>query len=306
MSPTDSDHRLGIARFSGEISTVKIDRWIKLFEVVSADQATDQLKVRLLMKYLDGDALNWYADDVVPSIATTTWDQVKEKIIRRFGQAVVCPVVTASRRRLLKNEKVQAYYEDKMRILRQTSLSAEEQVGLLTDGMPNWYRPHLIAGNPTSPQTWLTFAIAYEATYIMKPQQQFNPLGSMQNPITVNTAQGQFPKKEKRKPPGPCAICLKDHGIADQWHWHSDCPHNKNRRPQNNSSNAPRTISIPLNAPTQATPAQAMMGMVLSTKNSVNTASRDPPRSIHPYPYQPKWHQVPGLHGHWSYIESHL
>src|SRR2546426_1622871 len=132
-----------LERYYGTKSSVKIDLWLNLFEVIVADQ-DEKKKIQTLMRYLGGDALNWYATDIVSDLDQLTWAQCKTKLIERFGEPVVHPIIEAQRRYLTRIDTVQTYFDEKMRLLRRCSLTDAAIIAMLNEGMPIDYRNILI------------------------------------------------------------------------------------------------------------------------------------------------------------------
>src|SRR5262249_51613998 len=146
-SSTCSGRQL-LAKFSGHKTVIRADLWCNLFEVVTRGQ-NDEERIFSLMAHLIDDALNWYAFEIAPRMASLRWSQVRAALIARFGPAVANPLVEAQRRYLKSSEGVQVYYEDKMRLLRQVQLAEEDVVAQLTEGMPASYRGLLLCARPS-------------------------------------------------------------------------------------------------------------------------------------------------------------
>lgn len=225
-------HMPKLVRFSGENTTIKISKWLKLYDVASINCPDTKTKISMMISYLDGEALNFFADEIASNAKTITWDQVVHLFEERFGEEVVSPVVAANKRRLHRGESVQAYYEACMSLLRQTKIDDKDKVAILTDGMPNNYKNTLIGARPSTPLQWRSIAIGLEEAnkYSFKAQMMTNQ----------NTNQGAvaFAALSKEKPPKPCAICQRFNKI--EWHWHSQCPNrNSSQVPLNPNSTHP-------------------------------------------------------------------
>lgn len=223
--PSSSSHHFfgkpNIARFSGKDPTLHIDSWLRFFDVVMHDKS-EEIKKFEVAKFLDGDALTWYANHIIPGLELITWIKVKEDLIERFKVHELRPFVAAQDRYLLKGENVQKYFDDKMRLLQQTNLLDADKVALLSRGMPHYYKALLICADIKSPSKWLTTTLELEASF--KRSQQFKRPSPPTSDFKTMTATNDKKPKKSDKKPNACRICIK-RGIPDQMHWHSDCPH---------------------------------------------------------------------------------
>ena len=82
-----------IAAFSGSDQSVRIESWLSLW-LVSNGKA-DRARLILLMQYLSGEAINWFATDICPVIDTLSWNDAKKLMTQRFGTPVVHPIIEA-------------------------------------------------------------------------------------------------------------------------------------------------------------------------------------------------------------------
>lgn len=229
MSPSDNftSTKPIIARFSKEKDGIRINAWINLFELIIGDMKSDKQKILELMKYVDGEALTWIGDEIAPQASTLEWLDVKEKMIRRFGQIIIRPLISAQKGHLRYNETIQKYYEEKMDMIRQTNMIEEDRVASLTDGMPDQYQNLLNACEIETTSSWLTKALKFETTISKKKGYR---------PIETSAAEKrkQTDSKDKKKPYKPCRFCQEKKG-KELFHWHSDCRLN----PANKTSQAP-------------------------------------------------------------------
>lgn len=227
-TPTTTPKLPKLEKFAGAKTKIKVSSWLSLFEVVARTMkaTTNQEKLTLLMEYVEGEALQWYADDIAAVIETADWTASTILMKNRFGDRTIDPVLAAQRRKFnAKTDTIQSYYDDKMYHLRKTRLEESSMAELLTDGMPHYYRTPLIASNVTNTADWLNRAVRLESSFSTRPQFNEQPIGS--RPISVHMADRR-PKKTPKTPPGPCQICTKL-GKANEMHWHSDCPNKKNK-----------------------------------------------------------------------------
>ncbi|UYV68421.1 hypothetical protein LAZ67_5004283, partial [Cordylochernes scorpioides] len=206
-------------------------------------------KLQSFLKSADS-ALEWYADEIISNPAIKRWEVVKEKLIQRFGSYNANPIVSASHRRLKREESIENYFLDKIRLLNQTHLTKEEKNNLLTDGLPNDWKDLIVAAQPTDTTKWFHIAASIEQN---RASIQFKP----KNKIHLATKNND---SRKNVCPFWCPICSKK-GIKIK-HWVTDCedydPNYKKDRPNQNTSvkqvcGAPELLNVSTltNTPTQ-------------------------------------------------------
>lgn len=209
-----------VATYNGKDSSVHIDSWFNIFEIIMHDKTHDELKYQVC-QYIDGDALTWFSQHIVPSLKTLSWTQIKESFTRRFKSQEIRPIIAAQERRLEKGETVQKYFDDKMRLLQQTALEDLDMVAVLNHGMPHYYRSLLICANIQSTFHWLTTTLELESNF--KKQEKFRRPFKPTSDSKALVANASVNKDAKAKKPSACRICIKK-GIANQLHWHNECP----------------------------------------------------------------------------------
>lgn len=229
-----------IPRFSGNGSTIKISNWLKAFEVVTIT-LDDNRRIQKLIQYLDGDAFDWFVEEVIGDIDSLTWQECKEKLIERFGEPITRPIIAAQQRFLKRDESVQSYFNDKMRLLRMVGLKDADMVAMLTEGTPFHYKQQLIVANITTPVKWLSIALQLE-----EANRSFRARKAWQQPATVaytnSENQQNNKKKPQKRPPRPCKYC-KDQGFTE-WHWHNECPRRQTSSQQTTTSEAEPTATF--------------------------------------------------------------
>lgn len=230
-----------ISRFTGDQVEVRVEAWLNAYEVATYDFSENDRKFQLV-RYLDGSAITWFSEEIIPQLDSLKWSQVRDLMIKRHGRQHISPIVAATSRKLQINETVQSYYDDKMRYLRQTTLTEKDQAAILTEGLPKYIQKSFVPARISNPVDWLTVALDIEAL--------FGPSGL--NAPKLNSAQGavrEHPSQQKQRsiqvyattakasgsgnkpkkvPPKPYRIC-EEKGIRDAMHWHADCP-NKTQR----------------------------------------------------------------------------
>jgi hypothetical protein len=185
-------------------------------------------KNKKLMSYLADDALEFYATDIASKISTNSWDETRALMESRFGICTIPPILAATRRRLMKADTIQTYYEDKMVHLKRTGLNDKQMSDLLTEGLPDHYR-HFFFGNRVKiPLEWLALATEVEADKTLHQRVDHKPLkSSHSNHCTIHhcdsatPSDGESPKangsisrpkskksfKKGDKPKSPCHYC---------------------------------------------------------------------------------------------------
>lgn len=227
-----NDDRRKLDKYTGSDTSITADRWISLFDVVVSSITSDYQRVQLLMEYLRGEALHWYADEIAPFITTISYKETKNKFIERFGFVVVDPVIAAQKRRLQKGESIQDYFNSKMQFLRRSTLTQQSIAAQLTDGTPHFYRTPLISADIKDANHWLRKALELEESFRPYSTKR-KPDYKHQNHFT-KTNQATSTSKTEAKPPSPCKLCQSLGKL--EWHWHRDCPRRK--RTNNNDNNS--------------------------------------------------------------------
>ena len=164
--PNDNNDRLLLVakgtlidRFTGSDSKINAKSWIKLYEHIAKDLEDDS-KVQVLTSYLSNDALMWFSDEIVGN--GMNWHEVRTEFLSRYGTATVPPAVEAEQRRLLPNESVQVYAQEKMRLLKTAGIPIGSALDLLTAGTPPSYHLTLFAATPKTFNEWLSIALKIE------------------------------------------------------------------------------------------------------------------------------------------------
>ena len=230
-----------LEHFTGK-NTIEADHWLNLFEVVCAELTltTAQKKTVKLMSYLKDDALAFFAQRIAPNISTITWAEVRSLITKRFGTPQVSSIISAKERRLHRYESVKEYFDEKMKHLDKTSLVDSERCDLLTDGIYDEFKKHLLPITFTSTEDWLQRAMRIEVGLKRDPShtkpdnkdiqfKQYKPKPN--HSFALNTTNNSAPY--------PCRYC-QFHG-KEEYHWHSECPVKAKYRNQpigNSSSNS--------------------------------------------------------------------
>ena len=90
-------------KFSGIDNDIRAQTWITLFEVHT--RSSPDTRVEQLLYNLQGQALEWYGDEVAVMI-DPDWITVRDLFISRFGTATSTPLLDAMKRRLKQGEKL--------------------------------------------------------------------------------------------------------------------------------------------------------------------------------------------------------
>ena len=223
---TENEHhqdRLGIARYGSSKNTMRAEAWVSIYEKHMSNKS-DNERVDHMYRFLDGDAVNWFAEEVAIMSSTPAWATVKQQFINRFGSVMIRPIIQAQKRYLRKSETVEAYYTDKVYMMRQSGLNDLDSVAMLTEGMPHTYKLALISSKPSNVQDWLSIALQIQASLQRMNSFASNKL-NVQIPATVSvhaTSASSSKSKKDKKPPRPCRFC--EAAGHNEWHWHNECP----------------------------------------------------------------------------------
>ncbi|UYV74269.1 K02A2.6-like, partial [Cordylochernes scorpioides] len=155
--------------------TSKIDTrvgfiWLNVFELGKLFElhVTDEDKGKLFFYYLEGRALEWYADEIAGT-NIKQWVTIKQIFITRFGSSTATPLIDAQRRYLRRDESVNDYFQSKIRLLKQTSLSKVEQIQMLTEGLPAQWKISLAPIHFEDIETWIAQQQA-DLRFVKNPQ----------------------------------------------------------------------------------------------------------------------------------------
>lgn len=206
-------------KYDGTEKELRVQTWLRLYEV-HTDGQSDKERINLLMYSLLGPAWEWYGDEIAGHPTIKLWETVKTKMIKRFGVSTATPLIDAQRRYLKREETVEQYFRDKMRLLRQTKLSEEEIIQQLTEGMPISWKMTITASRPTDTSSWVEIAQQIETHQKSQYRKQF----------AVNTKHQRnksFAVTTSTRPRTPCQYCLKRG--KEEFHWHRECPNNTSR-----------------------------------------------------------------------------
>ena len=218
-----------LSKFSGNSKDIRIQTWLKLFEVHTIAYSNAQ-RVQHLLYYLSDAALEWYGDDVANNIANPqyTWDFIKQKMVRRFGCSTAQPLIEAKDLSLQRDQTLEEYYRAKIRLLNQTSLSEHEKIQMLTAGLPHSWIVSLAPIPITTTDVWFESAQRVEALYSkpvfkkdFKPRSPNRSQHSFQLDSNPSTEATHYTATESPAP-YPCRDCQQE-GL-NEYHWHRQCP----------------------------------------------------------------------------------
>ncbi len=219
MSNEESIHRYErkFEKFTGADKEIRIQTWLRLFEVHTEGQ-NEEKRIISLMYSLGGSALEWYGDEIAGR-SITQWEVVKNKFIKRFGVSTATPLIDAQRLYLKRDQTVEEYFREKMRLLRQTNLSEDEIIQQLTEGLPFSWKMTITASRPADTSSWVEIAQQIEA----------HQKSANRKPLNINPRHQRsksFNLTAPVKPRTPCQYCLKRG--KEEFHWHRECPNNTN------------------------------------------------------------------------------
>ncbi len=110
------------------------------------------------MSYLDGTALEYYADRIFPDISIISYIEAKIQITTRFSFNLIAPILTATDRKHLREESVRVYFDQKLPLFEKTGVSLPDQTASLTSDLSEEYQRVLLAAMVTTTQQWLLVA----------------------------------------------------------------------------------------------------------------------------------------------------
>jgi transposase InsO family protein len=152
-----------LPKFSGLESDIPIDKWLRMFDFIVLKAADDVERIGKFMSYLDGTALEYYADRILPDISSISYIEAKTRLTTRFSFDLIAPILTATDRKHLREESVRVYFDQKLPLLEKTGMSLPNQIASLTSGLSEEYQRVLLAAMVTTTQQWLLVATNCEA-----------------------------------------------------------------------------------------------------------------------------------------------
>ena len=222
-------------KFSGNPENkLEIESFLTIFESLF-ETLTDEQKIKKMVAFLDGEAANAYAIEVL-SNKVIVWNDAKDKLINRYAHTDVPPITAATRRRLLRNEDIRRYFDDKVKLLRKTALKESEMAELLTEGLPDAYRPFFYGKRFPNVSEWLKTAQDIEADRnrqnvieSRKPEQlSYASIVKGDRQTYANATRNSNRRPTSRNdapPPYACRHCRRN-GVTGEaaMHWERQCP----------------------------------------------------------------------------------
>lgn len=191
----------------------KLLTWINIYELLTCGMS-DQQKITGLARNLEGEALQWFGEDVLVNMQSLTWAECRSQMLARFGEAVSSPLLEATKRVHNGSEPIAEYHRDKLAKLRLARAQDLDIVGMLTDGLPEKYKCLLITSQVRTPLEWLSVALQLEHNFA---QEDNDTTAATASPFIASTTTTRIPSR-------PCKFC-KEKFQRDEYHWHSDCEH---------------------------------------------------------------------------------
>ena len=233
-----------IPKFSGKDDGISIQAFLGIFDWAFDKITDDKEKMLKLVCFLEADAADFFGTEIVP-VSRITWNEVKSRLISRYGHSDAPPVIAAIQRTLRSTETIRQYFDDKMRILRRINgLTEEERSDHLTHGLPDAYRTHFYGRRFGTTTDWLRCAQDIEAD-INRHSRRRNHSSHFTDSKS-SEEDNPFPQKKPFKIGEgvctfPCKFCL-DIGLHEV-HWHRDCPNRKKPSEEPSEAEAPTTGS---------------------------------------------------------------
>lgn len=200
-----------LSRYSGTDCVTKILTWINIYELITSGMS-DQQRIIGLARNLEGVALQWFREEVIVNIQSLTWLDCRAQMLARFDEAVTSPLLEATKRVHDGTESVAEYHRDKCAKLRLARAGDTDIVGMLTDGMPNRYKSHLITSRVRTPLEWLSVALQLEHNFAQISASSSKPDTKPSRSGNSNVSKSADMDKsralrDKKKPNKPCQFC---------------------------------------------------------------------------------------------------
>ena len=251
-----------LSKFNGVTKEIRVQTWLKLFEVHTI-AFSDLQRVQNLLYYLSDVALEWYGDEIADNIGNPqyNWDLVKQRMVRRFDCSSAQPLIEAKDLKLKQNQTLEDYYRAKIRLLNQTSLSEPEKIQMLTEGLPFTWKASLAPIPIITTDVWFECAQKVEAIQsksFARRDTNHKPQYKSQNKphrsFNLNTQRQQRPESQA---PYPCRYCQNQGRV--EYHWHSECPIKaKYRRNRDSRQTTPKQLAPSNRNTNQSNPTTAV------------------------------------------------
>ena len=239
-----SNMSMKIEKFDGSADSTPIKDWLLVVNIALEKIKDDKEKFKYLVQYLRGQALSFYAKRVLPNASTLTFNEATDELIARFDVEPAQPFVAVANMKLRQGQTIRQYYDAKMALMGDIGLTSKHRIDALSNGLPVSYRGFMAVATITTPQHWLQYATRLEEDpQVITPKAHVSKSSSAELwkqsancsidhcdqvsklSQTLNTpdssSKQQF--KSNNKPKSTCRICLRK-GLANQYHWHSECP----------------------------------------------------------------------------------
>ena len=141
-------------------------------------------------------------------------------ITTSINNSRICPLRLARHRHLKREETVDIYFNQKLRLLRQTSLNELEILQQLTSGLPLSWQLNIASAKPTNTSDWIKIAKQIELhkeSFLSERRHHPRPFPTFisEQPY-ISNACNQIPL---------CKIC--ERLGQTNYHWHRLCPNHK-------------------------------------------------------------------------------
>jgi hypothetical protein len=163
-----------LQKFSGKDTDIPIEKWLKVFDLITITIKDDVDKNIKLISYLEGKAFEYYADHIATDVAKLSYVEVKKLLVDRFCFDLVAPSLLAIERKLKASESVRTYYDEKLALLDRTQMTVKDKIALLTKGLPEEYQKVMISACVEDTNKWLVIASNFEANFGIHKRSQTN------------------------------------------------------------------------------------------------------------------------------------
>ena len=232
---------LDIQKFKGQLSNIKIENWLKLYErVVKYMEWSEEESILYLSTYLEDDALEWYSSNLDHY---DTFSKTKEDLIAQYGIDTSDPLKRALDVKYDFKTGIKPYFNNIKRYTGLAGLDVKNTLSILKQNLPNNIKD-FIGGTTISSYSQFYNIVKEAEENIERKRREFEKKRALKftsfrpntaRPKTGTTQQPTHKSRDKYStvPPQPCKICAAL-GYHGRYHEMSDCC---NKTPQNTKPN---------------------------------------------------------------------
>ena len=207
-------------------------------------------RLRAIPRHLSDEAIEWFSQEIIFDLSTVTWTECKRRMIPWFSHTLSNPIIDAIERRLTSRETIADYFNEKRRLLVKAGTSDAIQVELLTNGMPDYYKPLIKSREPKNASEWIRTALMFERKDRVKGSRPQNEVTYLADDCDSDDERKDFeprdwPKPDRKNdvPPDPCPRC-KRLGYPNEWHWKRQCTRTENVTHNKTNDSSPDSVAV--------------------------------------------------------------